>query len=205
MMNDPQLLLLLIPVLLFSVIIHELAHGYTALFLGDNTAERQGRLTLNPLVHLDPIMSVALPIVTMLTAGVFIGAAKPIPFNPLNLRDPRWDELKIAIAGPISNVVIALVFAVILNLLPLFGYYDQLLTTGLFYVIFINILLAVFNMLPVPPLDGSKILFAIIDKPQIRIFMERYSLILIIGLLFVLFNTNILGSITAWLSQVLII
>lgn len=206
MLENPQLLLLVIPILLFSIVIHEMAHGYVALFMGDDTAQRAGRLTLNPLVHLDPIWSVALPIATMLLAGIFIGAAKPVPYNPINLRDKRWGEFWIAIAGPISNIVIALVFAVILN-----GIYimqlpvDGVITTGLFYVIFINIFLAVFNMIPVVPLDGSKVLFAITDSWQLRRFMEQYSLPMIFVALFILLNTSFVADFTAAVSQALIL
>ncbi len=206
MLENPQMLLLILPILLFSIVIHEMAHGYAALFQGDPTAKNMGRLTLNPLVHLDPIWSVAVPTLTMVLGGFFFGMAKPVLYNPNNLRNKKWGEAIVAIAGPASNVLIALIFAVILQVMFMLQVTDQLLLQGMFLVVVMNLFLAIFNMIPVPPLDGSKILFAFLKPSQrhIRLWLEQYSLYLFIALLFVLLNTSFISEFVFTLSQLLI-
>ena len=175
-------------ILLFSVVIHEISHGYAALFLGDNTAKYQGRLTINPINHLDPMGSVFVPLLTYFLGGFIIGWAKPVPFNPYNLRNQRWGEAIVALAGPLSNLVIASVFAILIRFLP-----DNLPEGFYFlagYLIFINIVLALFNLMPVPPLDGSKILFSILPQRlyHIRQAMEQYGFVLVLIFIFVLWR-----------------
>lgn len=206
MLQDPQILLLVLPILLFSIVIHEMAHGYAALFQGDPTAKNMGRLTLNPLVHLDPIWSVAVPTVTMVMGGFFFGMAKPVLYNPNNLRNKKWGEAIVAVAGPVSNVVIALIFAAVLQIMFAVGVTDSLLIQGMFIVVVMNLFLAVFNMIPIPPLDGSKILFAFLKPSQryIRLWLEQYSFVLFIVLLVVALNTNFISNIVFFLSQFLI-
>ena len=154
---EPEIIILLIPALVFSLSFHEFAHAWMAYRLGDNTAAHLGRLTLNPIAHLDPIGSLAL-----LLMG--FGWAKPVPVDPRYLENPKKDMVKVAAAGPISNIILAIVAALVLRLL----FSTDLLTNNIktFFIIFmqINITLAVFNLLPVSPLDGSQILTPFLEK-----------------------------------------
>ncbi|OHA32118.1 MAG: hypothetical protein A2928_01395 [Candidatus Taylorbacteria bacterium RIFCSPLOWO2_01_FULL_45_15b] len=174
-------------ILIISVIIHEISHGYMALHLGDTTAKYAGRLTLNPISHIDPIGSILVPIITSI-AGFAFGWAKPVPYNPYNLSDQRWGEAKVAAAGPLSNIAIALLFGLIIR----FG--DGILSPTLILlmsvVVFINLILAIFNLVPIPPLDGSKILFAFLpyNMSRFRQAMEGYSLILFFVFIFFLWK-----------------
>ncbi len=148
----------IIGALILSIIIHEVAHGYMANWLGDPTARLAGRLTLNPVSHIDPLGSVILPGLLYLTgAGILFGWAKPVPYNPYNLRNQRWGEALVAAAGPGVNLIIAFVFAMILRFGADIGASLAFMTISS-YIVYINILLAFFNLIPVPPLDGSKIL-----------------------------------------------
>tara|TARA_X000001036_G_scaffold78778_2_gene70476 strand:+ start:14716 stop:15345 length:630 start_codon:yes stop_codon:yes gene_type:complete len=155
--TEPQIIVLLIPALVFSLSFHEFAHAWMAHRLGDSTAARMGRLTLNPISHLDPVGSIAL-----LLMG--FGWAKPVPVDSRYLKNPKEDMVKVAAAGPISNIVLAIVAALVLRLL----FSTDLLTNSIktFFIIFmqINITLAVFNLLPVSPLDGSQILSPFLEK-----------------------------------------
>ena len=159
----------MIVALIISVIIHEMAHGYMANYLGDPTARLQGRLSANPLVHIDPMMSVILPLILIMTGSPFIfGAAKPVPYNPYNLRNQKWGEALVAVAGPVSNIVIAIIFA------ALYRYeFTPTFTNLAFQIIGLNIFLALFNLVPLPPLDGSKILPALLPF-RLRIKYERF-------------------------------
>lgn len=161
-------LLFVIAILIMSAVIHEVAHGVMANKLGDPTARLQGRLTLNPFKHLDPIGSVLLPAVLVLTSSPFLfGWAKPVPYNPYNFqRGGRWAEALVAGAGPAINVLLALVFGVLLQVAG--GVLPASAVTLAFYVVLINIMLAIFNMLPIPPLDGSKVLASILPRPFAR-------------------------------------
>jgi len=145
-------------ILLFSVVVHEVSHGLAALYLGDDTAEKMGRLTLNPLKHLDPIGSVLLPLMLVLmNTGFIFGWAKPVPYNPLNLKMPRRDSAILAFAGPLSNFSLALIFGLIIRIIIVTSSFVSLLPF-LMFIVWINLVLGVFNLLPIPPLDGSKIL-----------------------------------------------
>lgn len=171
-----------------SVVVHEVSHGYAALALGDPTAKYQGRLTLNPLSHLDPIGSVLVPLIGYLAGGFIIGWAKPVPFNPYNLRNQKWGEALVAIAGPLSNISLAVIFGLFIRFAS-----GQAFMTPAFlglagFVVMINITLAIFNLIPIPPLDGSKILFAVLPYKwqAIRQSFEQYGLILVFVFIFFL-------------------
>lgn len=177
-----------IAILIFSVVIHEVAHGYAASYLGDQTARYQGRLTLNPLKHLDPFGSLIVPFLSYQLGGFIIGWAKPVPYNPYNLRPGRWSEAFVAGAGPLSNILIAIIFGTVLR-------FTQDTASGPFLeittlIVFINIILAIFNLIPVPPLDGSKLLFALFPESfrEIRAFFERYGFILLLFVIFFLWK-----------------
>lgn len=148
-----------IVILIFSVIIHEVAHGFMAEYLGDPTARLQGRLTLNPLKHIDPVGSILVPVITSM-AGFTFGWAKPVPFNPYNLRNRRKGEFLIALAGPLSNLILAIIFGIVIRL----AVANQIISVAFIeiasYIVIINIVLAIFNLIPLPPLDGSKLVLA---------------------------------------------
>jgi Zn-dependent protease len=176
-------------VLIMSVVIHEVSHGYAARALGDPTAEYEGRLTLNPLKHLDPFGSVLLPLLTYFSGGFILGWAKPVPYNPYNLRPGRFSEALVALAGPASNLSIALIFGLILRTVsaaslnaPFFQF--------IIIIVLVNIVLAVFNLVPVPPLDGSKVLFALLPEraAAIRGVLERYGFFILIIFIFFLWQ-----------------
>ena len=174
-------------ILLLSIIIHEIAHGAMANHLGDPTARYAGRLTLNPIKHLDPVGSIFLPLfLIIMGSGFLIGWAKPVPVNPYNLRDPKKDMAKIAVAGPAVNFFVALFFALLIQFFPI----PKEFLTIFSIIIFLNILLSVFNLVPVPPLDGSKILFAFLPPglEHIQVWMEQFSLFLFFGFLFLLLS-----------------
>jgi Zn-dependent protease len=176
-------------ILLFSVIIHEVAHGYMAYVLGDPTAKLQGRLTLNPIKHIDPVGSIIVPILTSF-AGFTFGWAKPVEYNPYNLKNKRKGELLIALAGPGSNLIIAIIFSFILRIIVPNLDESNTYISIFSYIIVINLVLAVFNLIPLPPLDGSKILFSIFPNQygKARQFLELYSPIFIFLVVFVLWK-----------------
>jgi Zn-dependent protease len=182
----------LIFVLVFSIVIHEVAHGYAAKAQGDRTAEYEGRLTLNPLVHLDPIGSALVPF-SLYAVAVISGApplifgwAKPVPYNPFALRNFRWGPVLVALAGPASNFSLAILFGALAQFITgAFGYeMPALALLGL--IIQINILLGIFNLLPIPPLDGSKLLFAVLPDSlaDFKIFLETYGFVLLLMFIF---------------------
>jgi len=186
--------LFLIIILLFSIVIHEVSHGTMALHLGDPTAKYAGRLTLNPIKHLDPIGSVILPLFLILMAkmmggGIIFGWAKPVPINPYNFRDQKYGSAKVALAGPGSNLAIALVFGLALRFFPAISAIPGL-ELMFSYIVYINILLAIFNLLPVPPLDGSHILFTFLPPgmENLKIFLSQFGLFILLFIIFFFFR-----------------
>lgn len=159
----------ILPILLFSVVIHELAHGWMALRLGDTTARDMGRLTLNPIPHIDPVGSILVPLFSLFVAGrVFIAWAKPVPVNPMNFSNYRRDDVLVSVVGPLSNILLALACTIIFIILALItpllyqssSVLDELMTFLLKMFaggITLNVVLAVFNLIPIPPLDGSHV------------------------------------------------
>lgn len=177
-------------ILLFSIIIHEVSHGLAALRLGDDTAEKMGRLTLNPLKHLDPIGSVFLPLMLIIMhSGFIFGWAKPVPYNPLNLKMPRRDSAILAFAGPLANFSLALIFGLVIRIIDATSVLVSLMPF-LMFIVWINLILAVFNLVPIPPLDGSKILFYLFPSRELEIALSRYGIILL--LFFIIFAGNII-------------
>ena len=179
-----DILIILIPILIFSLCFHEFSHGYIAYVLGDQTAARMGRLTLNPMAHLDLFGSIMLLLVGF-------GWAKPVPVTPANFKNPRVDMIKVAIAGPASNLVLALIGGTVIRFIDYFKILqNRTLAEILFLFVFINISLAVFNMLPVAPLDGSQIFGNMISKnnPKLAWKLQIYGpkilmAIILIGIL----------------------
>ncbi len=182
--------LFLIAILIFSIVIHEISHGAAANYLGDPTAKYAGRLTLNPIKHLDPVGSILVPLFLVLMKSPFlIGWAKPVPINPYNFKDQKYGSAKVALAGPGSNLAVALFFGLALRFFP-----EIAATPGLAlilsYIVFINILLAVFNLLPIPPLDGSHILFTFLPPgfENLKIFLSQFGIFILIFFVFFLFR-----------------
>lgn len=168
-----------IAVLIISIVIHEVAHGFAALSQGDPTAKYAGRLTLNPISHIDPIGSILVPLMCiLLPGGIVFGWAKPVPINPYNFKNQRFGEFFTAAAGPLSNLAIALIAGLVLR----FWYLAIPPATSSILVIIVvtNLVLAIFNLMPVPPLDGSKILFSILPESAepFKLFMDRYGMFL---------------------------
>jgi Zn-dependent protease len=189
-------------ILIFSVVIHEVAHGYAALMQGDITAKYAGRLTLNPIKHLDPVGSIIVPIIlSMIPGGIIFGWAKPVPFNPNNLKNKRWGEAIVAVAGPISNIILAVVFGVLIRFSDVLNLNESFVKLSLF-VILINIVLAIFNLIPIPPLDGSKILFSFFPKyaSEIRNFLERYGFLIL--LFFIFFLWQHFTPVIIWITEI---
>ncbi|MGZ8270011.1 MAG: site-2 protease family protein [Methylophilus sp.] len=172
---------------LFAITVHEAAHGYVAKHFGDLTAEKQGRITLNPLKHIDPIGTILLPILTMMLGGILFGWAKPVPVNFANLRNPKKDMLWVAAAGPISNFLMAIFWAMMFN----FSNYVPNEAVNFLAImsmagISINIVLMVLNLLPMPPLDGGRIAVSLLPMPwAIKLArVERYGFPILIVLMF---------------------
>lgn len=167
---DIRVGLIAILALLFSLSVHEFSHALAAYLMGDKTAQRLGRMTLNPLAHLDWFGSVLLPLMAIITGFPVIGWAKPVPYNPYNLRYKRWGPALVASAGPISNFLSAVVY--ILMLIGVLTYTPlapgNLLVVFLYQLVIINVVLGVFNLIPIPPLDGSALFEAILHKPRHR-------------------------------------
>lgn len=187
-----------IVIFLYSVIAHEVAHGKMADYLGDPTARYAGRLTLNPLPHIDPIGSVFLPLLLILTQSpILFGWAKPVPYNPYNLRNQRYGNALVAGAGVGTNFFIALVLGFLIRFVPLSVEFSRVLGD----IVLINLVLGVFNLIPIPPLDGSKILFDFLPFSEVRIFLEQYGFFILI--FFVMFGFSRIYPLIDFLFKVI--
>lgn len=192
-----------IGILMFSIVLHEVAHGYAAEMLGDPTARMAGRLTLNPLRHLDPFGSVIIPALLVVTQSpILFGYAKPVPYNPYNLfKSPRFGEAIVAGAGPATNLALAALAGAVVRFSPALGVSEPFLEV-LFFAVYINIFLALFNLIPIPPLDGSKVLGAILPGSlgrayeALRMRFEQYGLLfgfILVIAVFYLFSPFFVG------------
>ncbi|MFY9463135.1 MAG: site-2 protease family protein [Candidatus Sungiibacteriota bacterium] len=195
-----------IGILVFSVVIHEVSHGFAALLLGDDTAEQEGRLTLNPMPHIDPFGSIILPAMSYLFGGIIIGWAKPVPYNPYRLRNQKWGPALVGVAGPAANIFLAVVFGLLFRFLPAFA--ESSFFTNLFHIAgtiaLLNLSLAIFNLVPIPPLDGSKVLFAVLPSRWrgAQMFLEQYGVFLLI--LFISFFSSLLSPLIIFAFRLLI-
>ncbi|HPV63888.1 MAG TPA: site-2 protease family protein [Candidatus Cloacimonas sp.] len=199
-MNNSNVISLLLNVVIialvfYSIIIHEFSHSLAAFLLGDDSAKRAGRLTLNPLKHIDWFGTVILPLFLYLTCGFIYGYAKPVPFNPYNFKNFKTDSGLTGLAGPLSNFLVAIVFALIYHLFG-FSFIVQYICT---YVIYLNLLLAFFNLIPIPPLDGSKVIgIFLTDQAYYKWTMqERKGMIYLFAFIIIssLLGWNIIGKI----------
>ncbi|MBI3486071.1 site-2 protease family protein [Candidatus Daviesbacteria bacterium] len=194
---NPEFLAISIVILLFSVILHEVMHGYVALKFGDKTALNAGRLTLNPIPHIDLVGTILLPGLLLLSGSpILFGWAKPVPVNPLHFNDLKRGELLVSAAGILANLGLALVSAVLFHILGSFS--SQPFLSQIFYFTAdINLLLAVFNLLPIPPLDGSKVLLSQLSYNLARQYQafEQYGFLILLGLMLVrVGSTSLLGA-----------
>lgn len=170
-----------IVVILISMTLHEAMHAFAGFWLGDNTAKNEGRLTLNPLKHIDPVLTIALPVLLAIIGGPIFGGAKPVPFNPQNVKWGEYGAALVGLAGPLTNLVLSFVF---FTLLVIFGNSGEGITTFLQLSVVVNLGFFIFNMIPIPPLDGSRVLYAIAPD-AIRRFMEmmeQYGIVVIFAI-----------------------
>ena len=197
-----MLIVFQIVVLIFSAIIHEYMHGYVALSLGDTSAKDAGRLSLNPLVHLEWFGSFFLPLMMVVSGmGFVFGWAKPVPYNPNNLRDKKYGEAKVALAGPLGNLIIAIFFGLCLRFLP---FYNVTFTGLLSIIILINLALMVFNLVPIPPLDGSKILAAFMPYEMKVRYLNAEKMGMILIILFVMLAGGLLMPVINLLYKLIV-
>jgi Zn-dependent protease len=196
-------------ILMYSIIVHEVSHGLVALWQGDKTALYAGRITANPIKHIDPMWTIFIPIMMLIFSGgrFAFGGAKPVPFNPYNLRNQKWGSALVALGGPASNITIALVFAILARFISIpmalkqdiannlgnwsalstviAGSFGSILFTIFSMIILWNVLLAFFNLIPIPPLDGSKLLFAVLRlKTETMIMLEQFGFVFLIIFIF---------------------
>jgi Zn-dependent protease len=177
--------LYIVPILLFSVVVHEYAHGYVANRWGDPTAASLGRLTLNPIPHIDPVGSVLVPALLLLSGGFLFGWARPVPVNPDNYRNRKWGDVTVSLAGPASNVLLAFLFTALWIVVRRFVGSDPLMDEIFPTAVYLNLILAAFNLLPIPPLDGSHVLYNFLPQPLAYNYMSlsRYGFLILMLML----------------------
>lgn len=198
--------------LILSIVLHEVSHGYAANWLGDPTARLAGRLSPNPFLHIDPIGSVLVPAMLYLSGAKFLfGWAKPVPYNPYNLKNQKWGEAIVAAAGPGANFLLAIIFSVIIRLRDVIGISDMTIEL-LVYIVLINVFLGVFNLIPLPPLDGSKVIEPFLPpglRSAYRTLGVRIEALGFLGMILILFILvtvigvpffNLIGAIVTFLT-----
>ncbi len=179
-----------IAVLIMSVVIHEVSHGYAAYALGDSTAKDASRLSLNPFRHLDLFGSFIIPAITYLLGGFIFGWAKPVPYNPYNLKNQKWGPALVGAAGPLSNFLVAVVFGLLIRYGSAFAFFPASFFQIATLIVFINLILGIFNLVPIPPLDGSKVLFSVFpyNWRRIETFLEQFGFIILLIFIFFFFQ-----------------
>ena len=193
-----EMILIVFGVILISMTLHEAVHAFVGYWLGDDTAKAQGRLTLNPLKHIDPFLTLILPMFLAIAGGPIFGGAKPVPLNPGRIRYGEWGMALVAIAGPLTNLVLAFLMfgiGVVSGVISSSGVSDTLIGTIIITSIYVNLGFFIFNILPIPPLDGSRVLYALAPDFAKKIMeqMERYGLVFI--LIIVLVASPVITSI----------
>ena len=209
-MDSLLIFVLQILILVFSVVIHEVSHGLAANALGDPTAKYMGRLTLNPVRHLDLWGSCIVPVMSYALGGFVFGWAKPVPYNPNNLRNRKWGPALVGIAGPGVNILLAVFFGLLMRFVlngvsPATELLAHNFLTIAGTIAFLNIMLAFFNLVPVPPLDGSKVLFAILPYRwrSVQWFLEQYGFFILFGLIFLLGFGRFIFQISAFFFRLI--
>jgi len=201
-MNQVFASIIELAILVFSIVIHEVSHGATAYALGDDTAKNEGRLTLNPLPHIDPFGSIILPAIMLLSGGPVFGWARPVPYNPFYLKNQKYGPALVGAAGPLSNILIAVVFGFSIRFAGVLSLSPQFIQIA-GSIAFLNLILAVFNLVPIPPLDGSKVLFATLPRSAERLqeFFEKYGMILL--LVFIFFFSGVILPVAGFLFRLI--
>ena len=202
---DLIIFLITLFIFLYSVILHEIFHGLAAEVLGDPTPRLSGRISLNPIVHLDPLGSIIIPLFLLISgSNIVFGWAKPVPINYFNLKDKKYGMAKVALAGPAANFILALIFGLILRFIPFSNsQFSQNLSLIFSQICWVNLLLAFFNLVPIPPLDGSHILFTFLSfkYQNIKIFLIRYQIFIL--LFFIVFCFPFLGILVRFVFRLI--
>jgi Zn-dependent protease len=202
---DPIFLVASFVAFFLALSVHEFAHALSAYYLGDPTAQYAGRLTLNPIAHIDLFGTILLPLFLILSGvGIVFGWAKPVPVNYYNLRNAKWGPAIVSVAGPLANLIFGILGIILLNLLNNFTSLgsNNLLWIFLYFLIMVNFVLMVFNLIPIPPLDGSKILFAVLPDRyhEFKVALEKYGIYVLFALL--IFGGGFLDSLFGGLQNI---